>query len=84
MRIQLSELKTNPAKYFDLAKTLDITVTRHGKSLGRIICEERASKLDRMNAFDELMELVKTTPSAPDSTAYDPIKEARLSERGLL
>ena len=37
MYIQLSELKTNPAKYFDLAKTCDIIVTRHGKRLGRII-----------------------------------------------
>jgi antitoxin (DNA-binding transcriptional repressor) of toxin-antitoxin stability system len=84
MRIQLSELKANPAKYFDLSKTVDITVTRHGKSLGRIICEEKAGKLDRMNAFDTLMELVKTSPSTPDNTVYDQIKEARLSERELL
>lgn len=84
MYIQLSELKTNPAKYFDLAKTCDIIVTRHGKRLGRIIPEEKAVEQERMNAFDELMQFVKTAPSVPDKTVYDEEKEERLRERGLL
>lgn len=84
MYIQLSELKTNPAKYFDLAKTCDIIVTRHGKRLGRIIPEEKAVEQERMNAFDELMQFVKTAPSVPDKTIYDEEKEERLRERGLL
>lgn len=84
MYIQLSELKTNPAKYFDLAKTCDVIVTRHGQKIGRIVSEENAAKLERMNAFDELMQLVKTTPSVPDSTVYDADAEERLKERGLL
>jgi prevent-host-death family protein len=82
--IQLSELKANPAKYFDLSKTTDVFVTRHGKRLGRIVCEEKAAKTAREIAFVEMMDLVRKTPSAPDDTVYDPIKEERLRERGLL
>jgi hypothetical protein len=84
MYIKLSELKTNPAKYFGLSKTLEIIVTRRGQRLGRIVCEEKAAKLERLNAFDELMQYVRTSPSAPDSTVYDAKKEERLRERGLL
>ena len=84
MYIQLSELKTNPAKYFDLAKTCDIIVTRHGQRLGRIVSEEKAAEQERLTAFDELMHYVKTTPSIPDKTVYDADKEERLKERGLL
>lgn len=84
MYIQLSELKTNPAKYFDLAKTCDIIVTRHGRRLGRIVSEEKAAEQERLNAFDELMQFVKTSPSVPDSTVYDADKEERLRKRGLL
>lgn len=84
MYIQLSELKTNPAKYFDLAKTCEVIVTRHGQKLGRIVSEENAVKLERLNAFDELMQLVKTTPSVPDGAVYDADAEERLKERGLL
>lgn len=84
MYIQLSELKTNPAKYFDLAKTCDVIVTRHGQRLGRIVSEEKAAEQERMNAFDELMQYVKSTPSVPDETVYNADKEKRLRERGLL
>ena len=84
MYIQLSELKTNPAKYFDLAKTCEVIVTRHGQRLGRIVSEENAAKLERLNAFDELMEFVKTTPSVPDDTVYNAETEERLKKRGLL
>jgi hypothetical protein len=84
MYIQLSELKANPAKYFDLSKTVDVIVTRHGQRLGRIVCEEKAAKSDRLNAFDELMQIVRTSPSIPDNAVYDDCKEARLREKGLL
>ena len=84
MYIQLSELKSNPAKYFDLSKTAEVIVTRHGQRLGRIISEEKAAKLERLTAFDELMQLVKATPSTPDDTVYDTDKEQRLRDRGLL
>ncbi|MDR0916299.1 MAG: type II toxin-antitoxin system Phd/YefM family antitoxin [Oscillospiraceae bacterium] len=83
MLIQLSELKTNPAKYFDLAKTVDVIVTRHGKRLGRIVCEEKAAETDKIQAFERLMSLVNQ-PSVPDDTVYDPIKEERLRAKGLL
>ena len=84
MNISLSTLKTNPAKYFDLAKTNDVIVTRHGQRLGRIVSEEKAAKSDKARAFEELMNCVKKTPSKPDNTVYDPIKEESLRERGLL
>ncbi len=84
MYIQLSKLKTNPAKYFDLAKTCEVIVTRHGQRLGRIVSEERAAELERLNAFDALMKYAKETPSMPDDTVYDADKEERLKKRGLL
>jgi hypothetical protein len=84
MYIKISELKANPSKYFDLSKTDDIIVTRHAQRLGRIVCEEKAAKSDRLNAYDELMQIVRTSPSVPDSTVYDADKEKRLRERGLL
>ncbi|MCL2755303.1 MAG: hypothetical protein FWD35_06285 [Oscillospiraceae bacterium] len=84
MNIQVSELKANPVKYFDIAKTVDVIVTRHGQRLGRIVCEERAAKLEKLGAFDELMQCFKTMPSMPDNTVYDEHKETSLRERGLL
>jgi hypothetical protein len=42
--VRLSALKTNPTKYFDLSKTVDVIVTRHGQRLGRIVCEEKAAR----------------------------------------
>ena len=84
MYIQLSELKTNPAKYFDIAKTCEVIVTRYGQRIGRIVSEENAARLERLNAFDELMEFVRTTPSAPDDIVYDADTEERLKKRGLL
>jgi hypothetical protein len=48
----------------------------------RSVIENRL--LDRLNAFDELTQLVKTAPSVPDSTVYDAGKEERLRDRGLL
>lgn len=84
MYIQLSELKTNPAKYFDLAKTCEVIVTRHGQRLGRIIPENKAAEMERHNAFDDLMAYVRSAPSVPDNKVYDADKEERLKERGLL
>jgi hypothetical protein len=83
MQIQLSELKTNPAKYFNLARTADVIVTRHGQRLGRIVCEEKAAKTDRQLAIDAFFDM-SCPPSRPDNSVYDPIKEERLRDRGLL
>jgi hypothetical protein len=83
MYIQLSELKSNPAKYFDLSRTVDVIVTRHGQRLGRIVCEEKAAKNDRQKAIEAFFDM-SYPPSEPDDTVYDPIKEERLRERGLL
>jgi prevent-host-death family protein len=83
MMIRLSDLKANPAKYFDLAKTVDVIVTRHGKRLGRIVSEEKAAQTDKMQAFERLVDLVNQS-SVPDDTVYDSDKEERLRAKGLL
>ncbi len=87
MYIQLSELKTNPVKYFDLAKTTEVIVTRHGQRIGRIISEEEAVKADRKRAVDALIGSVELPP-AYDDPSYDPhyeqLREAAYRERGLL
>ncbi|MCM1329203.1 MAG: type II toxin-antitoxin system Phd/YefM family antitoxin [Ruminococcus sp.] len=84
MNVSLSALKENPAKYFELAKISDVIVTKRGERIGRIVSEEKAAERERLNAFDELMQYVKTTPSVPDDTVYDNYREERLRERGLL
>ncbi len=82
MLIQLSELKMNPAKYFDLAKTMEIIVTRRGERLGRLVSEEDAAKTDASRAYARLIALADGE-ARPDGRA-DPAKEARLSEKGLI
>ncbi|MDR2605749.1 MAG: type II toxin-antitoxin system Phd/YefM family antitoxin [Oscillospiraceae bacterium] len=85
MYIQLSQLKTNPAKYFDLAKTDNIIVTRHGQRLGRIICEEEAVKTEKQKAVERLLNSVKNRPEHDGSDSYyNEVKEARLHDKGLL
>ncbi|GHV06869.1 hypothetical protein FACS1894217_06440 [Clostridia bacterium] len=91
MDIQLSTLKTNPAKYFDLAKSFDITVTRRGKILGRIISEEKAADYEKRKAFDELMAFSKLPSGLPEEYRdpnydpnYDLLREAAYRDRGLL
>ncbi len=84
MYIKLSELKTDPAKYFDLAKNCEVIVTRHGERLGRIVSEERTAEMEKLNTFNEIMRCLKEMQSISVDTVYDEIKEARLKERGLL
>jgi antitoxin (DNA-binding transcriptional repressor) of toxin-antitoxin stability system len=81
--VQLSDLKTNPSRYFDLAKTADVIVTRHGQRIGRIVCEEKAAQSDRQRAIAAFFDM-GCPPSRPDNTVHDPIREERLRERGLL
>jgi prevent-host-death family protein len=83
MQIRLSDLKANPAKYFDLAKTVDIVVTRHGQRLGRIVSEEKAVQADRQRAIEAFFDMA-SPPSNPDDTVYDADKEERLRAKGLL
>ena len=83
MQVRLTELKTNPAKYFDLARTVDVVVTRRGKNLGRIVCEENAAKTDKQKAIEAFFNM-DYPPSQPDDTVYDPVKEERLRAKGLL
>ena len=87
MNIPLSVLKENPAKYFELAKTTDVIITRRGKRLGRIISEERAAKAERHQAIDALIGsvLFPEEYSNPDfDPDYELLRKAAYKDRGLL
>ena len=87
MDISLSALKENPAKYFHLAKTTDIIVTKRGMRLGRIISEEKAVRSEKLRAIEALIGSVKLPPEYDDPT-YDPdyelLRESSYKDRGLL
>lgn len=87
MDVSLSTLKGNPAKYFELAKTTDIIITRRGKRIGRIVSEEKAAKTDKQRAIEALIGSVPF-PAEYDSPNYDPdyegLREAAYRDKGLL
>ena len=87
MNISLSALKENPAKYFEIAKSADVIITRRGKRIGRIVSEEKAAKSDRQRAIEALIGSVKLPPEYDDPN-YDPnyelLREAAYKDRGLL
>ena len=87
MNISLSIFKENPAKYFELAKTADVIVTRRGERLGRVISEENAVKSDKQRAIEALIGSVPF-PSDYNDPNYDPdyelLREAAYKDRGLL
>ncbi|MCL2046616.1 MAG: type II toxin-antitoxin system prevent-host-death family antitoxin [Oscillospiraceae bacterium] len=87
MNISLSQLKENPAKYFHLAKETDITVTKRGMPLGRIICEEKAAALEKKAAIEALIGSVQLPNEYKDSN-YDPdyekLRDTAYKDRDLL
>jgi prevent-host-death family protein len=87
MNVSLSALKENPAKYFHIAKTTDVIITRRGERLGRIISEEKAAKSDRQRAIDALIGSVMF-PFEYDDPDYDPdyrlLRESVYRDRGLM
>jgi hypothetical protein len=87
MNVPLSTLKENPIKYFELAKTMDVIVTRRGKRLGRIISEEKAAMSEKKRAIEALIGTA-VFPSEYDDPSYDPdyelLREAAYKDRGLL
>ena len=87
MNISLSTLKENPAKYFELAKTTDVIITKRGERLGRIVSEEKAARSDKQRAIEALIGSVPF-PSEYDDLNFDPdyelLREAAYKDRGLL
>jgi len=87
MDITLSALKENPAKYFELAKTSDVIVTKRGVRIGRIVSEEKAAKSDKQRAIEALIATI-ALPSEYNDPNYDPdyeqLREAAYKDRGLL
>ncbi|MDR0286767.1 MAG: hypothetical protein LBI03_03535 [Clostridiales bacterium] len=67
MNVSLSVLKSNPAKYFELANTTNIIVTRRGKAIGSIVGKQSAKAL----AVEALIESVDF-PSEYDDPSFDP------------
>ena len=87
MDISLSVLKENPAKYFELAKTGDVIVTRRGKRIGRIVSEEKAARTEKQLAIEALIGSVQLPAEygAPDyDLDYDKLREGAYTDRGLL
>ena len=87
MNISLSTFKENPAKFFELAKTADVIVTKRGARIGRIVSEENAVKSDKQRAIEALIGSVPF-PSDYNNPNYDPdyelLREAAYKDRGLL
>ena len=87
MNVPLSILKENPAKFFALARTADVIVTRRGERIGRIVSEEKAARADRQLAIEALIGSVPFPPEYNDPD-YDPdyelLREAAYKDRGLL
>ena len=87
MDVSLSVLKVNPAKYFELAKTADVIITRRGVRIGRIVSEERAARSDKQRAIEALIGSVPFPPEYND-TNHDPdyelLRESAYKDRGLL
>ena len=86
MNISLTTLKENPAKYFNLAKTADVIVTRRGVRIGRIVCEEKAAKSDKQRAIEALIGSV-TFPPEYDDPKHDPdyelLRDESYKDRGM-
>ena len=87
MVVPLSVLKENPAKYFYLAKTNDIIITKRGKRLGRIVNEETAMTSNKRRAIEELIGSAVFPPEYNDPNHdpdYDLLRESSFKDRGLL
>ena len=86
MNIPLSVLKENPSKYFEMAKTTDIIITKRGERLGRIISEEKAINSEKQRAIEALIGSV-AFPEEYDDPDYDPdyeiLRESAYKEKGM-
>ena len=83
MNISLSKLKANPTKYFDLANTASIIITRRGKAIGSIAGKQSAKAL----AVEALIGTADF-PFEYEDPNYDPdydlAREADYKARGLI
>ena len=87
MNISLSEFKKNPAKYFNLAKTTDVIVTKRGERLGRIINEENAVRSSKQRAIEALIGSAVFPPEYNDPNYdpdYDLLRDSSYRDKGLL
>jgi hypothetical protein len=87
MDITLSDLKTNPGKYFNMARYADVFVTRRGKRLGRIVAEEKVAQAKRNKAIESLLKIAASPSKHFDpinDPDYDHIREMVYKEKGLL
>ncbi|MDR0857888.1 MAG: type II toxin-antitoxin system Phd/YefM family antitoxin [Oscillospiraceae bacterium] len=95
MTVSIGTLKSNPAKFFELAASTEVIVTRRGKPLGRIISEkpitESAEQKRKREAFERLKEFAKMASPLPDEYKdpnydpyYDLLKEEYFREKGWI
>jgi len=83
MNVSLSALKANPARYFDLANTTSIIITRRGKAIGSIAGKRSAKAL----AVEALIGTADF-PSEYEDPNFDPdyelAREAYYRAKGLI
>ena len=83
MNVSISALKANPAKYFDLANTTSVIVTRRGKTIGSISGKQSAKAL-----AVEMLISSADLPSEYENPSFDPdyklAREADYRARGLI
>jgi hypothetical protein len=83
MNVSLSSLKASPAKYFELANTVNIIVTRRGKPVGSIVGRKTAKAL----AVEALIGSADFPPEYDDPSYdkdYEFAREADYSAGGLI
>jgi prevent-host-death family protein len=68
MRISISELKSNPGKYVEMASERDVFVTKNGKLLAKIT----NAKIDKIAAAESLFGIL------PSNVDLDQSREERL------
>lgn len=72
------EAKTHLSSLLDqVAKGEEITITRHGTPVAKLVSASPAAKIDREKAIEELKTFSKGIRLGPDLTIRDLIEEGR-------
>ena len=82
MNVPLSVLKTNPSKYFELADTMNIIVTRRGKAIGSI-AGKKSAKLLAVEALIGSADFPCEYDAADFDPDYELAREADYKARGI-
>lgn len=70
MLVSISQLKTNPSKYVDLADKETVFITKNGKKVAKLI----GAKADKISAAKELFGIL------PEDVSLDEARAGRLND----